>query len=168
MNSLSRPFEELLITTVDDGAFFIGDLFQRKYAHAAPGIGNHVVCFYRKDYHHFIPLAYLNFLPHDEVMLVGGGMTDGKTFACMSGDLGDRIRASGGMLYHMLRFGFDHFKGQCEAYFGHAGDKRAYEVDMRAGFEPTKYQYLIGHYHKPVTAERKSYLIDMVNDLGPF
>lgn len=168
MNPLSNPFEELLITTVSDGSFFIGELFQRKYAHAAPEIGNHVVCFYRKNAHHHIPLAYLNFLLHDEIMLVGGGMTDGKTFAHIDGGLGERIRASGGMLFHMLRFGFDHFKDQCEAYYGHAGDKRAYEVDMRAGFEPTRYQHLIGHFHKPITLERKNYLTEKANDLGPF
>ena len=168
MKSLAHPVEDLLITPVADGAFFIDELFQRKFAHPAPAVGNHVICFYRKSRHHFMPLCYVNFMQHEEVILVGGGMTDGSAFEHMGGDLGERIRASGGALYHVLRFGFDHFKDQCEAFFGHAGDKRAYEVDMQAGFEPTRHQYLIGHFHRPITAERKSFLTEKIHAIGPF
>jgi hypothetical protein len=67
-----------------------------------------------------------------------------------------------------LRFAFDHFKDECEAYFGHAGDKRAYEVDIRAGFEPTPHKHLIVHFHKPISRQRKEYLIDEINKIGPF
>jgi len=101
-------------------------------------------------------------------MLVGGGMTDGRAFEHMTGDLPEKIRASGGTLYHLLKFGFDKFKNQCEAYFGHAGDPRAYEVDMQAGFEPTEHQYLLAHFHKPLTTERKNHLIEKIHSIGPF
>lgn len=168
MNSLSRPFEELLITTVNDGPFFVKELFQKKYAHVAPEVGNHMVCFYRHNNHHMIPLGYLNFLQHEEVMLAGGGMTDGRTFKYMSGDLADRISDSGGVLFHMLRFAFDHFKDQCEAYFGHVGDKRSFEVVIPAGFRTTKYEYLLANFHKPTTPERQDYLIDKIHGIGPF
>jgi len=95
-------------------------------------------------------------------------MTDGKAFEYMTADLADRIRISGGIYYHVLAFAFDHFKDKCEAYFGYAGDQRAYEVDMRAGFEPTKHQYLIGHFHKPISIDRKNFLIEKINNIGPF
>jgi hypothetical protein len=168
MNPLSRPFENLLITTVNDGPFFIDELFQRKFAHAAPDFGYPVICFYRKSNDHFLPVCYINYLKHDEVILVGGGMTDGRAFGQMAGNLAETIRESGGIFYHLLKFGFDHFKDQCEAFFGHAGDQRAYEVDIRAGFEPTKHQYLIGHFHKPITIERKNFLIEKIHGIGPF
>ncbi len=168
MSPLSRPFENLLITTVDDGPFFIDELFQRKFSQATPDFGRSVICFYRKDSGHYIPVCYLNFLTYDEVILVGGGMTDGRAFGQMTGSLAEDIRASGGALYHVLRFGFDHFKDQCEAFFGHAGDARAYEVDMHAGFEPTKHQHLIAHFQKPINEQRKNYLIDKIHALGPF
>ncbi len=168
MNLLSRPFENILITTVNDGPFFIDELFQRKFAHPAPDFGHPVICFYRKNSANYIPVCYTSFLQHDEVILVGGAMTDGKAFTQMTGDLAEIIRASGGIYYHVLKFAFDHFKDQCEAFFGHAGDQRAYQVDMNAGFEPTRYQYLIGHFHKPVTLERKNYLIEKINAIGPF
>jgi len=168
MPSLAHPFEDILITTVDDGPFFIDELFRRKFAHPAPEFGHAVIAFYRRSRQHFIPLCYVNFLPYDEVILVGGGMTDGRAFEQMGDGLPDRIRASGGMLYHVLRFGFDRFKDECEAYFGHAGDARAYEVDLKAGFEPTGHQYLIAHFHKPVTAQRKAQLIGKIHAIGPF
>ena len=168
MNLLSRPFPNLLITPVNDGPFFVDELFQRKFAHAAPDFGMPIICFYRKSSDHYIPVCYISYLQHDEVILVGGGMTDGNAIRQMPDDLATGIRNAGGIFYHVLKFGFHHFKDQCEAFFGYAGDKRAYEVDMKAGFEPTKYQYLIGHFHKPITLARKNTLIDKIHGIGPF
>ncbi len=168
MHPLSQPFKNLLITTVNDGPFFIDDLFQRKFAHPAPDYGHPVICFYRKSRNHFIPVSYVSFIPYDEVILVGGGMTDGQAFALMTGSLAEEIKQSGGIFYHVLKFAFDHFKDQCEAYFGYTGDQRALEVDMRAGFEPTKHQHLIAHFHQPITKERKNFLIEKIHGIGPF
>ena len=98
MNSLSRPFKKLLITTVDDGPFFVDELFHRKFAHPAPDHGMSVICFYRIDWDHFIPVCYTNFLPYEEVILVGGAMTDGRAFGRMTDNLPERIKASGGYL----------------------------------------------------------------------
>jgi hypothetical protein len=168
MQTLARPFEDFLITPVNDGPFFVDELFQRKFGHAAPDFGHAVVGFYRKNRQQFIPLSFLCFIPHEEVLLVGGGMTDGSVFAQMQGDLGTQLRKSGGALYHMLKFGFNHYKDQCEAFFGHAGDPRAYEVDMRAGFEPTQHEHLIAHFHKPVSENRKQVLIEKIHAIGSF
>lgn len=92
MHSITRPLDDLLITPVVDGPFFIDELFQRKFAQTAPDFGHAVVCFYRKTRQHFIPLSFVCFIPHDEVILVGGGMTDGSVFAQMHGDVGDRLK----------------------------------------------------------------------------
>lgn len=168
MHPLSHPFNNLLITTVSDGPFFIDDLFQRKFTQPAPDYGNSVICFYRKSWDHYMPICYTSFIPYDEVILVGGAMTDGKAFGHMPGDLAEKIRESGGIFYHVIKFAFNHFKDQCEAYFGYAGDQRAYEVDMRAGFEPTRHQHLIAHFHQPIPTERKNFLIEKIHGIGPF
>ncbi len=168
MPTLSAPFEDLLITPVIDGPFFINQLFQKKFAHPAPDYGNPIICFYRKDWDHFIPVCYTSFLPHDEVILVGGAMTDGSAFTHMPEELPAAIRRTGGIYYHVLKFAFDHFKDDCEAFFGHAGDRRAYEVDINAGFEPTGYEHLIAHFHKPVSDRRKHFLIEKIHEIGPF
>ena len=52
--------------------------------------------------------------------------------------------------------------------FGYAGDERAYEVDLKAGFRPTGHQHLIAHFHKPVTDERRRHLIEKIHAIGPF
>jgi hypothetical protein len=168
MKILSCPFEDLLITTVDDGPFFVDELFRRKFGDSAPDYGIAVICFFRNSWDHFLPVCYTNFLPYEEVILVGGAMTDGRAFEYMPSDLPVKIRASGGIYYHVLKFAFDKFKNQCEAYFGHAGDQRAYDVDIQAGFEPTGHEHLIAHFHKPLTTQRKDYLIEKIHSIGPF
>ncbi len=168
MNPLARPFEDLVINSVSDGPFFIDELFQKKFGGRAPFYGESVICFYRKSTHHFIPVGYANFLAHDEVILVGGAMTDGAAFKHMPAKLCEDIRNSGGVYYHLLKFAFDHFKDQCEAFFGHAGDHRAYEVDIQAGFEATGHEHLIVNFHKPISPERKAFLIEKIHAIGPF
>jgi hypothetical protein len=168
MNSLSQPFEDIVIAAVSDGQFFVDDLFRRKFGGRAPTWGHAVICFYRKNFHHFLPLCYTNCLPHDEVILIGGSMTDGVTYRQMPAELASRISESGGIYLHVLRFTFDYFRDRCEAFFGHAGDQRAYEVDIQAGFEPTPYEHLIVNFHKPTSDERKHYLIEKIHAIGPF
>jgi hypothetical protein len=168
MLSLAQPFENLLITTVNNGPFFVGDLFQRKFAHSAPEYGNPVICFYRISWNHFIPVSYASFLPHEEVILVGGAMTDGGALGLMPEGLPDEISKSGGIYFHVLKFAFYHFREDCEAFFGYAGDRRAYDVDIAAGFEPTRHKHLIAYFHKPLTIERKNHLIEKIHGIGPF
>lgn len=168
MNSLSRPFENLLITTIDDGPFFINELFQRKFAHPAPDHGISVICFYRKNWDHFLPVCYANLLPYEEVILVGGVMTDGRAFRHITGELSEKINVSGGIYQHLIRYAFERFKDRCEAFFGLVEDKRSMVVNLEAGFELTKYQHLIAHFHKPLTIERKTYLIEKIHGIGPF
>ena len=168
MNQLSHPFENLLITTVDDGPFFIDELFQRKFAQPAPDHGIPVICFYRSKWDHFLPVCYANLLPYEEVILVGGVMTDGRAFRHMSGNLSEKVNAAGGIYHHVIKFVFEHFKDDCEAFFGLVEDERSMVVNLKAGFEPTKYQHLIAHFHKQMTTERKTYLIEKIHGIGPF
>jgi len=99
---------------------------------------------------------------------VGGAMTDGNTYRQMPADLAVQIGQSGGIYLHLLRFAFDYYTDQCEAYFGYAGDQRAYDVDIQAGFEPTSYQHLIVNFHKPISDDRKQFLIEKIHGIGPF
>ncbi len=168
MRSISRPFESVLITTVDDGPFFIDGLFQKKFAHPAPEHGFSVVCFYRKDWQQFIPVCYANFLKHDEIMLGGGAITDVFAFRNMPPGLFGEIKNAGGIYLHLLKFALYHFRNDCEAFFGYTADKLALEVDIKAGFEPTKYPHLIAHFHKPLTTAQRDLLIEKAHAFGPF
>jgi hypothetical protein len=168
MTDIASISSDLLITPVRNAPFFIDDLFRRKFADPAPEYGHGVICFYRKAWNHFVPLCFTNFLPYDEVILVGGAMTDGAVFDLMPPETREIIRQSGGVYFHVLKFAFDFYQNDCEAFFGHAGDQRAYEVDIHAGFEPTPYRHLIVNFHKPISSERKQYLIEKIHALGPF
>lgn len=168
MNSLARPFEDILITTVSDGPFFIGGLFQKKFAHPAPDHGISVVCFYRKNWQQFIPICYVNWNPFDEIMLGGGATTDVFAFRQMPRQLISNIKNAGGIYLHALQFSLHHFRDDCEAFFGYTADKLALDVDLKAGFNPTKYKHLVVHFHKPLSPDRKEFLIDKANGVGPF
>ena len=95
-------------------------------------------------------------------------MTDGNAFGHMAGTLPEEVRVSGGAFYHVLRFAFDHYKDQCEAFFAYTGDQRAYQVNIHVGLEPTSHQHLHSHFHKPITIERKNFLIEKIHGIGPF
>src|SRR5699024_11350220 len=116
----------------------------------------------------FVPLGYLQIGRHESVALVGGGCTVGRGFADVDTDHAAAIRAAGGVLYLLLRHAFTQMADDYEAFFGYCGDKRAGEVDLQAGFEYTRYQYLLAHFHRPASEARKAALIDQVHALGPF
>jgi hypothetical protein len=168
MNPLSRPFENILITTVDDGPFFIDELFQKKFAQPAPDHGIPLICFYRSKWDHFLPVCYANLLPYEEVILVGGVMTDGRAFQHMPATLSKEIGDAGGIYHHVIKFAFEHFKDDCEAFFGLVEDERSMVVNLEAGFEPTRHEHLIAHFHKPLSTERKNFLIEKIHGIGPF
>jgi hypothetical protein len=127
-----------------------------------------VIAFYRKSPLHFIPFSYLNYLPHDEILLGGGAMTNGAAFREMPPELCDDIRRGGGIYFHLIKFAYEYFGDDYEAFFGYAGDPRALEVDLAAGYELTQHQYLIAHWHKPLSEERKALLVEKAHRVGPF
>ena len=91
MGSLSRPFENILITEVEDSPFFIDELFQQKFGDSAPTYGYSVICFYKHNWNQFVPVCYANFLPHEGVILIGGAMTDGRAFDSIPENQSEKI-----------------------------------------------------------------------------
>ncbi len=163
----SDLFSFITPVVVDNGKFFINDMFQRKYRQNAPDVTNHLIAFYNTN-NVFLPVSYLSFLPHDNVLLVGGGMTDGRAIRQMSSDEQETIANNDGILYFMLKYGFEYFGSQCEAFFGYVNDPRAYKIDIKAGFEQTQYPYLVAHYHTPTSRQCKDSLEKKIHDIGPF
>lgn len=158
----------LTISEVDDGRAFAEAIFQRKYAQSAPDFPHHVVAFLRREDGAFVAASYLHFTLHEDVVLVGGGATDGRAFNQVPAEVGEAIRDRGGLLLQTLRFGFRKYADHCEAFFGHCGDPRAFEVDMQAGFQPTRVEHLLAYWHRLLDDKRREALIDKVTALGPF
>jgi len=168
MANHQSPYEDILITPVVNAPFFVDHMFQKAYNHACPDFGQPLVCFYRCSWDHFVPLCFTLFWKHDEVMLNGGSVTNGAGFQHVPEHVSHSIRESEGLFYHILRFGFDYFKDDCEAFFAICGDDRAWEVSMKTGFEPTKFKHLIANFHKPMPDWRKEALTDKIHQLGSF
>jgi len=168
MPSLARPFTDIQVTTVSDGPFFVDELFRLKFGSPAPDYGHSVIAFWRGDWQRFVPLCYTNFLPYEGVILVGGAMTDGRVLRQLPAETRREIKAGGGVYYAVLKYAFDRFAPDCEAFFGYAADTRALRVDLAAGFEHTEHEHLIVHFHKPLGAARQQSLIGKIHQLGPF
>jgi hypothetical protein len=160
--------QRIVITEIDDAQPFFGDLFRRKFGDPIPDYPHHVAVFHRGSDARFPPLSDLHLLQHGDLMLVGGGCTDGEAIRQLPAADRDAIRDAGGLLLHALRYAFERYADRCDAYFGHCGDARAYEVDMQAGFEPTAHAQLIVHWHKPLDPERRRALVDTAHSLGAF
>lgn len=160
--------QEIQCTEVDPGSFFAGGFFARAFNDQLPNWGHHLLCVYRKSQEHYVPLSYANFAQNENVILVGGAVTNGKAFEHVDPQHATRLREMGGPYLQLLRFGFAKFADQCDAYFGYTGDERALEVDLKAGFEHTRHQYLIVNFHKPLPDATKEELIQKVHAIGPF
>ncbi len=160
--------KETLCTEVSSGSYFADEFFMSAFGETVPEWGHHLVLFYRTKPDFFLPLSYVNFLEHKGVILVGGAVTAGKAFKHVDASHSAQIRAEGGAYFQLLKYGFKLFADRCDAFFGHAGDKRAYEVDLQAGFVPTAYEHLIVNFHKPTDSARKEVLIREIHAIGPF
>jgi hypothetical protein len=159
----------LLISEFEDAAAVAGDLFARKFGHPIPEWKHDLVAFARrKDDGMLVPLSYAKFMPFGSIFLVGGCCTDGRAFALLDQAQRDELAAAGGAMAQLIRFGFQRFANQCDAFFGYCGDARAWEVDLSAGFEPTGHDKLLAHWHKPIEPQLKTGLIAMAASLGAF
>lgn len=160
--------DRLIVTEVVDGPFLASGIFNRKFGGNAPDYGHHLLALYRRHAHHYLPVGYLNLLPWESVILVGGGCTDGAAFPYMTAEDRQKVTEAGGILYYLLRYGFEQFADRCEAFYGHVGDPRAEEVDLRAGFVHTGHENLIVNFHRPLPDSTKAELTAKVLALGPF
>lgn len=164
----AEPLPFLSITEVDDGPFFVAELFRRKFGGDPPREGRHLVAFHR-DADALLQVAgYAHFRPFDDLILVGGVCTNGAAFARMSAAERDAIAAAGGIYFRILKYGFANLASQCEAFFGYCGDARAEVVNLQAGFRKTGHPYLLAHFHKPQDEAVQRALIAKAAAIGPF
>jgi len=167
MSSINTISDFIKPIAVNSAGFFVNDMFKRKFNSIAPERGYHLVSFYKHN-NGYLPVGYLHYSPYLKVLLVGGGMTDGNVIKLMTDQEKDIIARDNGVLYFMLRYGFEYFSDQCEAFFGHIDIPRLMEISLAAGFKKTQYKYLVSNFHKPMSSWRKKRLINKINDVGSF
>lgn len=155
------------ITEVDDWRI-PQPLFQRKFRADPPQVPHHIVSLYRAPDGALWPASYVHFRPFGDIYLVGGAATDGSVLARMCDAEREAVKASGGLYLQALRWAFAHYADRCDAYFGYCGDRRAYEVDVAAGFVDTEHEFLIAHWHKPLHDTVRRALVAKAHALGAF
>ena len=156
------------MTEIDNGSFFIGDLFRRKFGVPPPDFGHHIVAFYRNHEGIFWPASYLHLWTQGTIGLVGGGCTDGRTLQNMTPEQLFMLNQAGGLLRQTLGYCFAKFESELEAFFGHCGNERAKQVDLEAGFVETRIPYLLVRYNRPLSAKRQGELLRQAQAVGAF
>jgi hypothetical protein len=154
-----EPF--ILIAEVERGDRFIHGLFERKFGAPPPEFGHHLIAFYRSPDGVSSPAAYLHLWTQGTIGLVGGGCTDGNVIRAMSERERAAVDDSGGLLLQMLEPGL-------EAFFGHCGDARAKEVDLRAGFRETPLPNLLVRPNRELAPHRAEQLLRQAEAIGTF
>jgi hypothetical protein len=158
----------LTITEVAEGPFFVNQLFRRKFGSDGPDIPRHFIAFY-KDLAGALHVAgFSHMMRFNQVYLSGGSCSDGNTLKRMSAEELAMVKAQGGIWAMILRHCWTRLDGECDAYFGHCGDPRAREVALATGFEVTHTPVHIVRWHKPLSAEQKTELLDSVIAIGLF
>lgn len=158
----------LTVTEVEDGPFLAGELFWHKYGHPVPDFGRHVVAFYRSESRDLSVLSYLHFWRQGHIGLIGGGCTDGRVMRDMPATQAAAINAAGGVLRHTLLYAFSRFNEGIDAFFGHAGDARAREVDLAAGFRETSDPHLLIRPVRDLDPEQERELFEQALAVGNF
>lgn len=158
----------ITVTEVSDGDFFAGELFQRKYNQELPAFGRHIVAFYREGNGSYQTLSYLHFWHQQRIGLIGGGCTDGKVMRSMPAERAHIVNEQGGLLRQTLLYAFTHFHTDIDAFFGHAGDQRAREVDLAAGFLETTDEHLLIRPVRTLATDDESALFAQAMALGNF
>jgi hypothetical protein len=166
IDSRLAPF--ILVAEVERGERFVGGLFARKFGHPPPEFGHHLLAFHRRPDGSFVPAAYLHLWIQETIGLIGGGCTDGHVLRAMGAGERRMIEESGGLLLQMLGFCFAKFEPQLEAFFGHCGDARAKQVDLRAGFVETRLPHLLVRPNRALEPKRYEQLLAQAEAIGIF
>ena len=158
----------IVISEMSAGAEFADPIFRRKYGAPAPRHGRHLIAWYRGDRGAWIPVAYLNYLPFQAGMLIGGACTDGERLRAMPQDQRERIKAAGGLMLQLVRFGEARYASESIGTFGHCGDERSWSVLSQCGYVRLDDPHLIARWNREPDADAKQRLIAALKAIGPF
>lgn len=161
-----EPF--ILITEVARGDCLANRIFQRKFGQPVPDFGHHILALYQHDEFCWMPVTYVKYWSHGEVMLSGGACTDGRVLRMMSAEQQAAVRDSGGLLVSAMRYAEQRFSADKPGTFGYCGDARAWEVFDQIGYERLDHPHLIVRWHNRPGPEKAAELIAEMSSLGPF
>ena len=162
---------QLTTYEVDDARGIADALFTRAFGHAPPVEGRHFVLVYfpAAGSHDPTPrvVAYTHQRALDELYLAGGMCVDERIYRHLPERLFQAVKDEGGLATIVMRDSFA-MLGDSPACFGHVGEPRARQADLRAGFVDTGLPHLMVHWRREIPEAEKRRLIGKVEAHGPF
>jgi hypothetical protein len=167
-----RSWRESLRTwEVKPASVVAGELFHRAFGHPVPDYGRHFVLV-----HSPVPgeqpsdpsvIAYVHWLPFQDVYLGGGMCVDERAYRRMPKPLFAAVRDQGGLATIVTRESIQ-LLGDAAAVFGYVGEPRARQADLRTGFSDTGRPNLMVIWRRDLPEDARTRIVDEVAALGPF
>lgn len=156
---------------VNDARAVAGDLFRRSFGHDIPTYPRHFVLVYsppsEEDDTSPKVVAYVHQRPFEDVYLGGGMCVNALAYRRMPGWLFEQVRDEGGLATIVTRDSIA-MMGDAPAAFGHVGEPRARQADLRTGYVDTGVEHLMVYWRKPLSDSEKQRIIEKVAAVGPF
>jgi hypothetical protein len=156
---------------VHDAQAVAGDLFKRSFGHAVPTYPRHFVLVYSppsdEDGNTPKVVAYVHQRPFEDVYLGGGMCVDAVAYRRMPRWLFDQVKDEGGLATIVTRDSLS-MLGDSPAAFGHVGEPRARQADLRTGYVDTGVEHLMVYWRKPLGEDEKRRIIEKVAAVGAF
>jgi len=177
-----KPFDESLhLSFFRNAQFFAADLFSESFASPFPvpresaGLsiatpaGNwwQEVAFYKWSESSLEVVGFCNWIRYADCYLCGGMCVRSSFYRRLPREHWLVCRERGGIAQMMLETAFRDLT-DCVAWFGYCGDRKAYVVDIRAGYQPTRHKYLIVKWNAELSDARKREVEDSIAAIGPF
>ncbi|HTS22292.1 MAG TPA: hypothetical protein VMN79_10840 [Casimicrobiaceae bacterium] len=161
--------------------FFAADLFYESFRTPFPVPREHAglsiptppeswkqeVAFYKWPDEHIEVVGFCNWIRHADCYLCGGMCVRSSFYRRLPREHWVACRARGGVAQIVLETAFSTLT-DCVAWFGYCGDRKAYIVDIRAGYQPTRHRYLIVKWNASLDATGQRALEDRLAAIGPF
>jgi hypothetical protein len=171
----ASPFEGwrncLRTWEVHDARVVAGELFRRSFGHEIPDYPRHFVLVYSpppgaEDTTPRV-VAYVHQTPFENVYLGGGMCVDERAYRSFSKALFAEVRREGGLATIVTRDSIA-MMGEAVAAFGHVGEPRARQADLRTGYVDTGRPHLMVVWRRDLPEEEKQRILDRVEAQGPF
>jgi hypothetical protein len=112
-------------------------------------------------------VGFCNWIRYNDVYLEGGMCVRPGFYRRLPRADFDDCKHRGGVAQIMMETAATQLT-DCAAWFGFCGDRKAYLVDMRFGYEPTEIRNLIVKWFQPLPDLERQRRIEMVSRIGPF
>ncbi len=177
-----KSFDESIeVVDLANASYFAADLFRECFGSAFPvpqnylgvthdpgsGTWHQYVAFYKWAETHIEPVGFCNWIRHGDVYLEGGMCVRRNFYRRLTKEHWAQCKRRGGIA-QLIMEAAARTLNDADAWFGYCGDKKAYVVDMRVGYRPTKHPFLIAKWFGDVPASRKEELETRIAALGPF